>query len=393
MLGYRVSHYKIKPDPERLRPLMQLSLPTSKSELQRTIEMFSYYAKWIKKFSQKIRPLVQSNLAPSFPLSKEASDSFETLRNDLAAAFLTSIDEKLPFVVECDASEHTLAATLNQGEKPIAFHLRTFSSNESRYSIAEKEAAAIIDAVRKWSHLLHGRKFTLVTDQKAVSFMLHPKRLGKIKNNKIQMWRVKLGNFDYDIKHLPGKSNLAPDALSRACSITPFTEDLSQLHNKLGHPGISRLSHFVRSKNLPFSTEDVKKVCTSCKICAELKPQFYRRPPERLIKSLRPWDRISIDFKGPLSGKHKYLLIVVDKFSRFPFAFLCSNMTTETVMQCLSELFCLFGYPLYVHSDRGASFMSQELKRYLTERGIASSKTTPYHPTGNAQCERINQTI
>ena len=45
LLGYRVSHYKIKPDPERLRPLMPLSLPTSKSELQRTIGMFSYYAK------------------------------------------------------------------------------------------------------------------------------------------------------------------------------------------------------------------------------------------------------------------------------------------------------------------------------------------------------------
>ena len=165
------------------------------------------------------------------------------------------------------------------------------------------------------------------------------------------------------------------------------------MHNKLGHPGISRFFHFVRFKNLPFSAEDVEKVCTSCKICAELKPQLYRRPPEQLIKSLRPWDRISIDFKGPFSGKHKYLLIVVDEFSRFPFAFACSNMTTEIVIQCLSELFCLFGYPLYVHSDRGASFMSQELKRYLTERGIASSKTTPYHPTGNAQCERINQTI
>ena len=168
----------------------------------------------------------------------------------------------------------------------------------------------------------------------------------------------------------------------------PFT-----VAQQTGHPGIFQLSHFVRFKNLLFSTEGVKKVCTSSKICAELKPQFYRRPPEQLIKSLRPWDRISIDFKGPLSGKPKYMLIVVDQFSGFSFAFPCSNMTTETVIQRLSELFCLFGYPLYVHSNRGASFMSQELKRYLTERGIASNKTMPYHPTGNAQCERINQTI
>ena len=55
-------------------------------------------------------------------------------------------------------------------------------------------------------------------------------------------------------------------------------------------------------------------------------------------------------------------------------------------------MFCLFGQPLYVHSDRGAS-LSKEFKRFLTERGIASSKSTPYHPTGNSQCERINQTV
>ena len=108
---------------------------------------------------------------------------------------------------------------------------------------------------------------------------------------------------------------------------------------------------------------------------------------------MRPWDRISIDFKGPLSGKHKYLLTVVDKFSRFPFAFPCSNMTTETFIQCLSELLYSFGYPLNVHSDQGASFMRKELKRYLKEHRIASSKIRPYHPIGNARCERINQSI
>ena len=44
-------------------------------------------------------------------------------------AFLTSIDEKLPFVVKCDASEHTLAATLNQGGKLAALTKTTLEEH------------------------------------------------------------------------------------------------------------------------------------------------------------------------------------------------------------------------------------------------------------------------
>ena len=105
---------------------------------------------------------------------------------------------------------------------------------------------------------MHGRKFTLLTEQRAVSFMLDQKRLGKIENTKIQVWRAELGNFDYDILHQPGKKNLAPDALSKACVSIYSPSNLFDIHQKLGHPGISRLSRFVRTKNLPFSLEDVK---------------------------------------------------------------------------------------------------------------------------------------
>jgi len=73
--------------------------------------------------------------------------------------------------------------------------------------------------------------------------------------------------------------------------------------------------------------------------------------------------------------------------------FPCRNMTTKVVIECLTRLFCLFGLPGFVHGDRGVSFMSRELKEYLTSRGVATSRTTPHQPTGNAQCERWNQTI
>ena len=45
-------------------------------------------------------------------------------------------------------------------------------SSELHYPVVEKEATAIIEAVRKWNHLLSRQHFTLVTDQKSVSFML-----------------------------------------------------------------------------------------------------------------------------------------------------------------------------------------------------------------------------
>ena len=137
--------------------------------------MFFYYARWIPDFSSKIRPLVQSKVSSSFPLSFEATQNFSSLRRDIAAACVTCIRKRLPFVVECDASEHALAATLNQKGQPVAFHSRTFSKSEARYSTVEREAVAIMDAVRKWSYLLHGKHFTLITDQRAVSFMFAPR--------------------------------------------------------------------------------------------------------------------------------------------------------------------------------------------------------------------------
>ena len=377
VLGYLIEDGTIKPDPERLQPLQEFPPPQNVPSLRRALGMFAYYAKWIPEFSNKIRPLIN---VKSFPLDKEALSAFNSVKKELETATLHPIDESLPFVVECDASEVAISATLNQGGRPVAFMSRTLQSSELRYPAVEKEATAIIEAVRKWSHFLSHRHFTLITDQRSVAFMLDNRKRTKVKNNKIQGWRLELASFGYTINYRPGNENVAPD---------------TEIHNQLCHPGITRMLHFVRSKNLPYSTEDVKKTCNSCQICAELKPRFYRADTGTLIKATKPMERLSVDFKGPLpsSSKNTYILTVVDEYSRFPFAFPCSNMHSSTVIQCFDELFALCGIPGYIHSDRGPSFMSAELKSYLSKRGIATSRTTPYHPIGNGQCERYNGII
>lgn len=140
--------------------------------------------------------------------------------------------------------------------------------------------------------------------------------------------------------------------------------------------------------------EDIRKLTASCPICAEVKPRFHRNRGT-LIKSTSPFERLNIDFKGPLhsSTNNKYILTIVDEYSRFPFTFACPDMTSTTVIKCLRQLFVIFGTPSYVHSDRGTCFISQELKGFLGSLGIASSRTTAYNPQGNGQCERYNGII
>ena len=64
-----------------------------------------------------------------------------------------------------------------------------------------------------------------------------------------------------------------------------------------------------------------------------------------VIKDTRPMERLSIDFKGPIGNlnRYNYMLTVIDEYSRFPFAFPCSNINAETVIKCLTQLFFYLG--------------------------------------------------
>ena len=114
-----------------------------------------------------------------------------------------------------------------------------------------------------------------------------------------------------------------------------------------------------------------------------------------MIKATQPYERLNLDFKGPLpsASPHRYLLDIVDEYSRFPFAFPSKDVSTPSVIKCLTQLFSIFGLPAYVHSDRGQAFLSKELKDWLHSKGVATSKTTPYNPQGNGQVERYNGVI
>ena len=110
-------------------------------------------------------------------------------------------------------------------------------------------------------------------------------------------------SYSFDISYRPGKKNAAVDALSRVCGLTTISSDLQSIHRELCHPGITRMTLVVRSRNLPYSVEDVKRITNSCQICAENKPGFYKPLQATLVKATQPFERLNLDFKGPRPSK------------------------------------------------------------------------------------------
>ena len=208
-------------------------------------------------------------------------------------------------------------------------------------------------------------------------------------------WRFELSFYSFDIVYRPGKENVPPDTFSRSSCAAVLSDSLYQLHQSLCHPGITRISHFVRVRNLPYSVEEIKRMTNTCRICCECKPRCHRPAKRHLIKATQPFERLNIDFKGPLPSNKKkvYFLNVIDEYSRFPFVFPCLDMNTSSVIKCLSLLFTLFRMPTFVHSDRGPSLVSHELRSCLTGKRVAVSRTTPYNPAGNGQVEKYNGTV
>ncbi len=198
-----------------------------------------------------------------------------------------------------------------------------------------------------------------------------------------------------DIVYRAGEENIPADALSRMKIMSLTIDKLYELHKSLCHPGVARMAHFVKSRNLPFSVEDVKRMTQACKECQECKPQYYSPEPSHLIKATQPFERLNLDFKGPLPSNNRcrFMLTIIDEYSRFPFAFPCEDVSAQTVIRSLSTLFSVFGMPTFIHTDRGSGFMSSELKNFLLQKGISSSKTTSYNPVGNGQIERLNGTL
>ena len=143
---------------------------------------------------------------------------------------------------------------------------------------------------------------------------------------------------------------------------------------------------------------DVIETISECERCQKAKtpPTKNKGPLNHLITPKYPFHQLSIDFLSiDTRAKTKFkILTCIDEFTKFAFAI---PVKTENAKRCAEalyqQIYTKFGIPTIVHSDRGATFMSNIMKELNLILHIKHTVTTAYRPQSNGTCERVNSTI
>ncbi len=240
-VGHIVSPDGVSTDPDKVEAVTKWPRPTDLKSLRSFLGFCGYYRRFVANYAAIVKPLTE--LTKGYPPVRKGkkpesvsdvtyyveSELFGSRWTDSCteafckiidclthAPVLAFADPTRPYVLHVDASLKGLGAVLNQvypeGLRPVAFASRGLNAAEQKYHIHQLEFLSLKWAVvEKFHDYLYGVKFTVVTDNNPLTYVL---TTGKL-NATGHRWLAALATYDFEIKYRPGHTNIDADLLSR----------------------------------------------------------------------------------------------------------------------------------------------------------------------------------
>jgi hypothetical protein len=140
---------------------------------------------------------------------------------------------------------------------------------------------------------------------------------------------------------------------------------------------------------------DAKNIVQHCDACQ----RFATKPPTPAselctIPVAWPFAQWGLDQVGPLPkssrGSHTYLLVAVDKFSKWIEAVPVTNQEATMAVKFFESIVYRYSVPNNITTNNGTNFTSGEFQEFAKELGIKIKYALVAHPKSNSQVKKPN---
>lgn len=171
---------------------------------------------------------------------------------------------------------------------------------------------------------------------------------------------------------------------------------LKWAHDAHGHwADVISLAHLQDQVWWPSRMQDIRLWCVSCHTCQMDGPK-RESTNIRPVLSFGPMCLVGMDFLGPISPKckvtgAKYILVVVDYYSKFTWLFATATADAEVVRTCWLQIVASFGFPNTIFCDNASYFVGADGTAFFASHGVQIIPAPITHPSSVGQAERTVQ--
>ena len=215
-LGDIVTADRFKPDPEKLKAIINMPEPQNKQDLQRLLGMVTYLSQYIPNMSEitaPLRALLKKNT--QWVLYDEHRSAIDKLKQALTnSRVLQYFNDDKSITIQTDASQNGIGSCLLQEGHPVIYVSRSLTSAEQNYAETEKELLAIIFACERFHQFVYGNDIDVQSDHKPLEAIM-TKQLSQTPPI-IQRLLIRLQKYNLTVHFVPGKLKFISDTLPRA---------------------------------------------------------------------------------------------------------------------------------------------------------------------------------